>query len=158
MAQASVDKLEAALARHASESGEVFPSALTLIAAEEHWTGRLWDVTHLVMADQEAMRYAAGGNRPGEIAACAARWSDAELDLDDIKLILGCGGYDPDPFVSLAKNGLIRSALQLTDGTPRLIHGEKAGAWISDTLALASSDEIVETVQREIRAAEAAKH
>lgn len=150
MTQPTADDLQAALARHASSSGEVFPSALKLISAEAHWTGRLWDVAHLVMADQETMRYLAGGNRPAEVAACVARWSDSSLGLDDIKAILAGGGYDPDPFVPLARAGALSTALHLSDGSPRLIHGERAGAWISDTLALSPGPEILATVERAI--------
>ena len=36
VAEPTVGQLEAALARHASAAGEAFPSALGLIAAEEH--------------------------------------------------------------------------------------------------------------------------
>lgn len=148
MSELSAESLEAALARRTSSTGEVYPSAWALIDAEEHWTGRFWDVARLVMADQETMRYLAGGNRPAEIAECVARWSDCDLALDDIKMILAAGGYDPDPFVPLARAGLLRCALYFNDGATRIIHGERAGAWISDTLALSSGQEILESVER----------
>lgn len=60
MTELNVENLRAALARHASSAGEVYPSAVSLIEAEEHWSGRLWDVARLVMADQGTMRYVAG--------------------------------------------------------------------------------------------------
>lgn len=152
MTELNIESFQAALARHASSTGEVFPSALSLVDAEEHWSGRLWDVARLVMADQETMRYVAGGNRPDEIAACVARWNESGLELDEIRAILAGGGYDPDPFVPLARAGILYSALHLDDGTARLIHGERAGAWISDTLALCSAEETVESVERSINA------
>jgi hypothetical protein len=152
MSEPDVENLQAALARHASGTDEVFPSALALIDAEEHWTGRLWDVTRLVMANQERMRYLAGGDRPDEIAACVARWSESELELADIEMIFAGGGYDPDPFAPLARAGLLYPALHLSDGSPRFIRGERAGAWISDSFALSSPREILEGVERAIKA------
>ncbi len=130
----------------------MFPSAIKLIAAEEHWSGRLWDVLRLVMEDLDTMHYVAGGGRPDEIAECAARWADSTLSLEDIALVLGCGGYDPDPFVILSRAGLLQNALYFDDGTNRLVEGERAGAWISDQLALATPDEILERVERMIEA------
>lgn len=150
MTQPSFSQLEAALARHASATGEVYPSSVALIDAEEHWSGRLWEVTRLVMSDQETMRYLAGGNRADEIAACAARWSDSTLEAADIKAIFSAGGYDPEPFEVLARAGLLRSSLLLDDGGPRLIRGERAGAWISDTFALSTEAEILQGVEREV--------
>lgn len=146
MTEPSVKSLEAALARHASAGGEVYPSGVRLIDAEEHWSGRLWDVTKLVMADQEGMRYLAGGNRPDEVAACAGRWSDSTLNLDQIRAVFAAKGYDPEPFETLARAGLLSSALQLDDGSPRFVHGEHAGAWISDTFAMSSDEETLEGV------------
>jgi len=147
MAEPTVEELEAALARHASGDGEVFPSALKLIAAEHHWSGRLWEVLGQLATDVETLRYAAGGDRPGEIAQCAARWADSALDIEDIALILRCGGYDPDPFLTLSQAGLLHAALSNDDGTLRRVNGERAGTWISDELALASSEETIERVR-----------
>ena len=148
VAEPTEGQLEAALARHTSAAGEVFPSALGLIAAEEHWSGRLWEVLRLLAADMDTMRYAAGGDRPGEIAECAARWTESGLALEDIALVLGSGGYDPDPFVALSKAGILRTALRDENGATRRIDGERAGAWISDQLALASPEETVARIQR----------
>ena len=150
MTEPSVDQLRTALARHASSAGEVFPSAVSLIAAEEHWSGRMWDVLGLVAADIDTMRYVAGGVHPDVIAECTERWSDSPLSLEDIALVLACGGYDPDPFVTLGAAGLLRTALCYDDGSHRLFHGERAGAWVSDELALASPDEIIEQTGRMI--------
>jgi hypothetical protein len=145
MSDFTVAAFEAALARHASSRGEVFPSAIGLIEAEEHWTGRLWDVARLVMHDQETMRYVAGGNRPDEVAACVAGWSESTLNLDEMKMVIEAGGYDPDPFEPLAKSGHLGVALY-DHGEVRQIHGERAGAWISDQMALSSDGEVVSRV------------
>ena len=152
MIEPSVEGLQAALARHASSSGQVYPSSLGLIDAEEHWSGRLWEVAGLVMADQETMRYLAGGNRADEIAACAARWSESTLALDEIKAVFAAKGYDPEPFEALARAGLLDTALQLDDGSPRFIHDEHAGAWISDTFAMSSDQETLQGVAQAIDA------
>lgn len=144
MSEPTVEQLRAALSRHASGAGEVFPSTLELIAAEEHWSGRLWDVVRLIASDLERMRYVAGGGRPDEIAECAGRWAESGLSLDDIALVIGAGGYDPDPFVILAEAGLLLPALHNDDGSERLVGGERAGAWISDELALLAPEETVE--------------
>lgn len=152
MAEPSVSQLLAALTRHGSGTGEVYPSSVGLIDAEEHWSGRLWEVTRLVMSDQETMRYLAGGNYPEEVAACASRWSDSALGLDDIKSIFASGGYDPEPFEVLARVGLLHSSLRTEDGRPRQIRGERAGAWISDTFALSSEGEILKGIEQELGA------
>ena len=133
----------AALARHASSSGEVYPSALGLIDAEEHWSGRLREVLGVVMVDQETMRYLAGGNRPEEVAACAVRWAESSLAVEDIKAVVGNGGYDPEPFEVIAREGLLQEVLHLPDGSGRRIDGERAGTWISVQLALESDDVVL---------------
>ena len=150
VSEPSVKDLEAALTRHASAAGEVYPSGAKLIDAEEHWSGRLWEVTRLVMADQETMRYLAGGNRPDEVATCASRWSESTLDLDQIKAVFAAKGYDPEPFEALSRAGLLTAALEFEDGTPRIIHGEHAGAWISDTFAMSSDEETLDGVAEAI--------
>ena len=94
------------------------------------------------------MRYVAGSGRPDAIAECAARWADSALQLDNIALVVGSGGYDPDPFVTLAAVGLLPTALRHEDGTDRMVEGERAGTWISDELALVSPYEIVERTRR----------
>ncbi len=148
MVEPTVEALKAALARHASANGEVFPSALKRIAAEEQWAGRLWDVVRLIASDVDTMRFEAGGDRADEIAECAGRWAESSLSLDEIELVLACGGYDPDPFTVLAREGLLRPALRTEEGTVRLVNGERAGVWISDELALSAPSEIVDRTRR----------
>jgi len=146
----TVEELKAALARHAAPNGEVFPSALKRIAAEEQWSGWLWDVVCLIASDFDTMRFEAGGDHADEIADCAARWAESGLSLDHISSVLASGGYDPDPFAVLARAGLLTAAVQTDDGSTRLINGERAGTWISDELALSSPAEVVERTRRMI--------
>lgn len=155
MSEISTDDFQAALERHASAKGEVFPSALRLIDAEDHPVGRLWEVARIVMADQEQMRYLAGGNRPDEVAGAVARWAESKLSLEQIRMVVGAGGYDPDPFEPLAEAGRLQYALHDGD-TVRIIHGERAGSWISDQMALAAEPDIVPKVLQAISAAASA--
>jgi len=145
MSEMTVAEFQAALTRRASAHGEVFPSALGLIDAECHPTGRIWEVARLLMADQEQMRYLSGGNRPDEVADTVGRWAESKLSLEQIKTIIEAGGYDPDPFEPLATAGHLRQALYDGDAT-RIIQGERAGSWISDQMALAADSEIVTKV------------
>lgn len=150
MAEPTVEGIKDALGRHAAANGVVFPSALKLIAVEEQWSGRLWEVLRLIAADIDTMRFEAGGDRADEIAECAARWAESGLSLEDIELVLSCGGYDPDPFVVLAGGGLLHRALRHEDGNERTVNGERAGTWISDELALSSPAEVLERTRRMI--------
>ena len=93
--------------------------------AMEQSSDRLWYVLRLIAADVDTMRYTAGGDRPAEVAECPA--AESGLPLDDSAVVLGCGGYDPDPFVTVSGVGLLRPALCHPDGTIRLIGGERAG-------------------------------
>jgi hypothetical protein len=147
----TIEELRDALAQHASRTGAVFPSALKLINAERHWSGRLWDVLTVIASDLDVLRYEAGGDRADEIASCAGRWAETPLSLEEITLVLAAGGYDPDPFVVLHDVGLLHQTLLRDDGELRSVGGERVGAWISDELALASADEIVEKAQALVR-------
>lgn len=131
--------------------GEVFPTSVRAAGAREHWSGRRWDVLQVIAQDVERMRYVAGGDRPDEVATCAGRWADSTLEVDDIDLVIRSGGYDPDPFVTLANAGLLRTALLHDDGTIRHIHGERAGVWISDELALAAPDDTLARTRQMIQ-------
>ena len=155
MSDMTVEVFEAALARHASADGEVFPSALGLIEAEQARQGRLWAVAKVVMADQERMRYLAGRNRLPEVVACVAQWYESELDVADLDLVVSAGGYDPEPFEALQRAGLLHEALREGDGT-RCIDGERAGAWISDQMAETNDSETVARVRAKLGASAAA--
>lgn len=147
MSDMTIEQLVDALAGNASVTGEVFPSAIRLIEADRHPSGRVWDVAQVVMADQERMRYLAGGNRPAEVAAAVARWADCALTVDQIGSVVAAGGYDPEPFEILAAADWLEKALD-DGGEVRSIHGERAGSWISDELALVPGDEIIDRVRR----------
>lgn len=121
-----------------------------LVARDEHWDGRLSRVLRVLAADTDTMRYVAGGSRPQEIVAAATLWSDSGLTLEDMRLVLGASGYDPDPFVTLAGSGLLHDALYCADGTHRRIGGEQSEAWISDQLNAATAAEIVEQTTKMI--------
>ena len=156
MTQPTPAQLSEALTRHASGHGEV-PEGISaliadgrhwdLVARDSHWDGRLTDVLQILAADYDTMRFVAGGSRPPEVAAAVALWSDSALSLEDIAMVLESGGYDPDPFVSLASAGLLSDALFHHDGTHRRVGGEQAGTWISDQLNAATAAEIVERTE-----------
>lgn len=152
MSEMTVEELQAALARRASAQGEVFPSAVGLIDAECHPAGRVWEVARVVMAEQEQMRYLAGGNHPDEVAEAVARWAESKLSLEQIKMVIEAGGYDPDPFEPLTRAGQLEQILRDGNAT-RMIQGERAGSWISDEMALAAESEIVAKVLEAINAA-----
>ncbi|MDA8043744.1 MAG: hypothetical protein M0Z30_00665 [Actinomycetota bacterium] len=141
----TVQELQGALARHASGGAQVYPSALALIDAEDHPTGRVWEVARIVMADQERMRYVSGGNHPEEVADTVARWAESHLSLGQMSIVMDAGGYDPDPFEPLATAGQLDHVLR-DGGSIRVIQGERAGSWISDQMALTPDAEIVARV------------
>lgn len=155
MSDMAMEEFRTALRRHASEREEVFPSALRLIEAESHPVGRLWDVARVVMSDQEQLRYLAGGNRPDEVAAMVACWADSRLSLEEIRMVVDAGGYDPDPFEPLALAGCLRQVLR-DNGATRVIQGERAGSWISDQMALTAEGDVVPRVLEMIGAAPSA--
>jgi len=144
MTEPTVDQVREALAGHAGGHGEVTEGEIETTARSEHWEGRLSEVLRIIGADIDTARYVSGGSRPDEIAATAALWSETALTTEEIELIVRGGGYDPDPFVILSRQGLLRSALCEEDGSYRHVNGERAGAWISDQLNSASPEEIVE--------------
>ena len=142
----TVADIAAELARHADAQGMVEPGIAAQLVAEYHWTGRLVDVLALLTDDPDRMGYLAGGRRPDEVATWLDLWAQSPLSLDEIALIVASGGWDPEPFVVLARAGLLEPLLRMADGTPRRVRGELAGAWVSDELALASDADVLEAV------------
>ena len=132
-----------ALALLAGEEGAVPAGAARRIAAERGWHGRLIDVLDVLTEDADHMAYLAGGRRPDEVASWLSLWAQSSLSLDEIRLVVADRGWDPEPFVVLARAGLLERTLLRPDGSPRIIRGELAGGWISDELALADDREIV---------------
>lgn len=136
------------LERHADAAGGVQAGVAAQLVAERHWTGRLVDVLAVLTEDPERMGYLAGGRHPEEVATWLALWAESPLSLEEIRLIVASGGWDPEPFVVLAKAGLLEPLLRLSDGTARRVRGELAGGWVSDQFALASDAEVLEAVSR----------
>jgi hypothetical protein len=149
MGELTIEDLRSALASH-TRAGEVFPSVIRALAAQERWSGRLWDVLEVLAEDQETMRFAAGGDRPDEIADCAEQWAASGLDSDQLRLVLRSGGYVPEPFTALARAGLLTSALCDESGELRRIKGERAGTWVSDELALLTPETTIAAMRRVI--------
>jgi hypothetical protein len=147
MTEPSLIELQDALVSHVGSEGSVTPAVVDRIAEETGWDGRIWDVLRTLVTDPETMRYVAGGDRPEEVAGFVGCWAESSLSLDEIELVLRCGGYDPDPFVALSGAGLLRQALCDDNGQVRRVGGERAGAWISDQLNMATADDVVDRVR-----------
>lgn len=134
------------LERHTDAAGGVQAGVAAQLVAERHWTGRLVDVLAVLTEDPQRMGYLAGGRHPQEVATWLALWAESPLSLEEIRLIVASGGWDPEPFVVLSKAGLLEPLLRLSDGMPRRVRGELAGGWVSDQFALASDAEILQAV------------
>jgi hypothetical protein len=50
-------------------------------------------------------------------------WVDSALTLDEIRQVVAFGGWDPEPFVVLARAGVLEAILRSADGSPRHIRG-----------------------------------
>jgi hypothetical protein len=150
----SLPELSDALAEHLNRDGAVTPGAVRRLVAERHWSGRTVDVLGIVAENSERMGFMAGGRRPDEVATWVAIWADCPLSLDEIRLVASAGGWDPEPFAVLAREGLLESFLRGPDGSTRRVRGELAGTWASDELALSDDDEVVEVARQIIAGAE----
>ena len=144
----TLSDIAGALARHANPDGTVPAGVATEIVAETGWHGRLVEVLAVLAAHTERMGYLAGGRRPAEVAEWLAIWADSSLPVEQIRLATDAGGWDPDPFVTLAGAGLLERFLRLADGSLRRVKGELAGGWLSDELAMADDEEILSAVRR----------
>lgn len=140
----SYEELVDALAERTDDDGALRPGIVRELGAEKGWSGRVLEVLALVSADAETMGYVAGGHRPEEVAEAVVFWAASPLSLEEVSSVLACGGWDPDPFVVLSNAGLLDGMLHLPDGSCRRVRGELAGAWVSDTLALADDSEVIE--------------
>lgn len=144
--QPGPDELREALDRYAHPNGAVPSGIANLLAEDLGWSGRAIDVLAILGENGETMGYLAGGRHPGEVATWVSVWADSPLSIEDIRRVTHARGWDPDPFVVLADAGLLEPALVGPDGSPRRIDGELAGAWISDELALAGREEILQRI------------
>jgi hypothetical protein len=143
MPDSRLDELTAALATRAGEAGVLEAADVRDLVSEPKWGPRLADLARIVAGDDERLGYLAGGHRPEEVARCLLGWLETPLTISQIRQIVECGGWDPDPFTALAEAGLLERVLRGPDGNARRIRGELAGGWVSDNLALADRSEIV---------------
>lgn len=136
------DILRDELRRRAGPDGAVTAETVAEVKADGAWEGRLWEVLGIFSEDFERMAYLAGGVLPDEVATWVGFWSDAQLEIDEIRQVIAAGGYDPDPFVVLGQDGRLDEVLMDGSGGVRRIEGELAGAWISDRFADATDEEV----------------
>jgi len=143
-------ELAEALASRTSPSGAVPAGIARQLEEEKGWGGRVLEVLEVLTGDVRTMGYLAGGRRPDEVETWLAVWVESPLSLEEIRMVVPAGGWDPEPFAVIAKAGLLGPLLYRADGTPRRIRGELAGAWVSDQLALASDAEVLRQVSEVI--------
>jgi hypothetical protein len=124
------------------------PGVAEQLMNERAWGGRLLEVLSVLTEDCRTMGYLAGGHFPGEVMTSLSIWAESPLSLEEIRSVVPSGGWDPEPFVVLARAGLLDALFRRADGSPRRIRGELAGAWVSDELALADDADILERVRR----------
>lgn len=140
-AEPSLVEIARALEARTRSNGAVRPGVAAQIAAERGWHGRFMDILAVLTEDAERMGYLAGGRKPDEIVTWLAQWADSPFSLSEIRDIVGCGGWDPEPFVPVVQAGLLERLVHRPDGTLRRVNGELAGGWLSDQFALAQDDE-----------------
>lgn len=148
----SLAELTAALEGHVDRLGCVTAGVAQELRAERLWGGRLLDILEIFSQSAGLLGYTAGGRRPDEVSTWLAIWAETSLSLDQILLIAEAGGWDPEPFVVLARAGLLEALLRDPDGSIRHIRGERAGGWVSDVLATAEDAEVVAAVREVIGA------
>ena len=139
----SLSDLTEALASRVDFEGAVTPGIVGALRGEMGWEGRLLDILEVLTKDVETMGYLAGGRHPDEVVTWLSVWVGSDLSIDEIRLVVSSGGWDPDPFVVLAREGLLTPLLTRTDGSCRHIRGERAGGWVSDEMAMASDAEVI---------------
>jgi hypothetical protein len=145
--QPTLEQLAAELARHVEPNGAVRPGAAGELAAEKGWHGRLMDVLGVLTEDTARMGYLAGGRKPHEVMTWLPLWADTSFSLEQIRTIVSSGGWDPEPFDVVVRNGLLERLVYRPDGTLRRVRGELAGAWLSDEFALEADEEILRAVR-----------
>ncbi|MHB1511381.1 MAG: hypothetical protein ACYCST_17615 [Acidimicrobiales bacterium] len=143
----SLSDLTEALRQRAGADGTVPAGIAAALIEEIGWSGRIIDVLGVLTDDVEKMGYLAGGRRPDEVVTWLSLWAESPLSLEEIRLIVTAGGWDPEPFVVLSRAGLLKAILEAGDGSIRRIRGELAGGWVSDQLALADDTAILRAVK-----------
>lgn len=131
--------------------GSVAASEAARDAGEQGWDDRSEEIFGIFVSSEEQLGYLAGSRRPAEIAAAVVRWIESPLTVGQARMIVACGGWDPDPFVPVAEAGLLEGLLFEADGSRRRVHEELAGAWLSDSMALADDIEVLQAVRGLLR-------
>jgi len=143
----ALDEIADALAHHVATNGMLHAGVAAELAAEHGWRGRLIDVLGVLTEDATRMGYLAGGHRPDEVMTWLPLWADSPFSIDQIRTIVASAGWDPEPFAVVVREGLLDRLVRTPDGAARRVHGELAGAWLSDQFALASDEEILRSVR-----------
>ncbi len=144
----TLEDMASALAQHVAANGAVLPGIAKELSAEKHWRGRLIDILAVFTESAARMGYLAGGRKPGEVMTWLSLWADSPYSIDEIRTIVVSGGWDPEPFEVVVRNGLLDRLVHLPDGSLRRIRGELAGAWLSDQFALGDDEEILREVRQ----------
>ena len=144
----TLEELAEALAHHVAANGTVRPGVAAQLVAEKGWHGRLIDVLGILTEDTARMGYLAGGRKPEELMTWLPLWADSPYTLEQIRTIVTSAGWDPEPFEVVVRNGLLERLVSMPDGSLRRVHGELAGAWLSDQFALSDDDEILHAVRK----------
>lgn len=140
-----------AAATRAVHGTAVAASAALARAGTERWDERSEEIFGVFVSSEDRLGYLAGSRRPAEVAAAVMRWIDSPLSVGQVRMIVACGGWDPDPFVPVAEAGLLEPLLFEPDGSRRRVQEELAGGWLSDAMALASDTEVLHAVRGLLR-------
>lgn len=122
----TIAELEETLAGHVHPGGTVPAGIAAQLASEYGWSGRMIDILAALADTSEKMGYLAGGRRPDEVATWLSIWAESPLSLDDIEVVMASGGWEPDPFVVLARAGLLETFLRNPTGH----RGASGGSWL----------------------------
>lgn len=143
----TLDDISRALSEHVDRMGVVPAGVARRVAIDNDWTGRLAEVLSVLDESDDKLAYLAGGRRPDEVTTWLSIWAESPLTVEQIRLVTSAGGWDPDPFVVLADAGLLEAFLCDPGGEVRRVHGQRAGAWLSDELALADEDQVLDAAR-----------
>ncbi len=157
MKEPTLDEVKQALYDRADFEGNVPTGIAWILIRHEGWFGRVIDILRIMADDTDTMAYLAGSRRPAEVARTLAAWVESPLGVDEIRLVVAAGGWDPEPFAVLARAGVLETVLY-ENGSFRRVDGEMVGGWVSDELALSDDTEILAAVSRILEEAEPTAH
>lgn len=143
----TLEEIERALSEHAGPGGVVPAGVARQVAADNNWAGRLTEILAVLDESDDKLAYLSGGRRPDEVCTWLSIWAESPLSVEQVRLITSAGGWDPDPFVVLAAADLLDEFLSQPDGAIRRVRGARAGAWLSDEMAVADRDQILAAVR-----------